>query len=297
MSLYLIILISSTGAQYIDRDLPVDCKGSVGRSHGINKVDVSPSSILTMKYEMWSGIFGLFIKTTTLTSLRRANWRRRVKELKSQLSFFSQLTSKAKAATEASFRVSHLIVKNKKSFQDGEMVKEAFVEAADSLFRDFKNKPEILPSIKALQPSRSTVTRRSEAMAKDLTQQLWKDITDCKCFSLQLDESTDMSDTAQLCIFIRMVFTNMIAKEELLTVLPMKEHTRGEDIFQSFKNFEKTQLPVCKLVSITTDGAPAMVGRSNGFIAKCREDDAFPDFLNYHCIIHQQALCTKMLSM
>ncbi|KAI2644918.1 general transcription factor II-I repeat domain-containing 2-like protein [Labeo rohita] len=129
-------------------------------------------------------------------------------------------------------------------------------------------------------------------MAEDLTQQLWKDITDCECFSLQLDESTDVSDTAQLCIFIRMVFNDMIAKVELLTVLPMKEHTRGEDIFQSFKNFmEKTRLPVCKLVSITTDRA--MVGRSNGFIAKCREDDAFPDFLNYHCIIHQQALCAK----
>ena len=67
-----------------------------------------------------------------------------MKELKSQLlgqqSFFTQATSEAKAATEASFRVSHIIVKNKKSFQDGEMVKEAFIEAADSLFRDFKIK-------------------------------------------------------------------------------------------------------------------------------------------------------------
>lgn len=35
----------------------------------------------------------------------------------------------------------------------------------------------------------------------------------------------------------------------------------------------------------------------NGFITKCRKDDAFPDFLNYHCIIHQQALCAKMLNM
>ena len=90
--------------------------------------------------------------------------KRKVKELKCQLSgqsFFSQLTSKAKATTEASFQVSHLIVKNKKSFQAAEMVKEAFVEAADSLFRDFKNKAEILSSIKALQLSRSTVTRRS----------------------------------------------------------------------------------------------------------------------------------------
>lgn len=26
-------------------------------------------------------------------------------------------------------------------------------------------------------------------------------------------------------------------------------------------------------------------------------DDAFLDFLNYHCIIHQQELCAKMLNM
>ncbi|KAJ4922048.1 hypothetical protein JOQ06_021512 [Pogonophryne albipinna] len=135
-------------------------------------------------------------------------------------------------------------------------------------------------------------------MAEDLTQQLRKDIEDCECFSLQLDESTDVSDTAQLCVFIRMVFTDMTAKEELLTILPMKEHTRGEDIFRTFKNFvDKTKLPMSKLSSITTDGAPAMVGRCNGFIAKCREDDTFPDFLNYHCIIHQHALCAKMLNM
>ena len=105
------------------------------------------------------------------------------------------------------------------------MIKEAFVEAADSLFRDFKNKPEILSSIKVLQLSRSTVTQRCEVMADDLTQQLRRDTADCKCFSLQLDKSTDASDTAQLCIFIQMVFTDMTAKEELLTLLFMKERT------------------------------------------------------------------------
>ena len=148
--------------------------------------------------------------------------KRKVRELQSQLagqqSLFLKPTSTAKAATEASLRVSHAIIKHKKSFQDGEMVKEAFIEAADALFRDYKNKTEIVNAIKAVQLSRSTVTRRCEVMAEDLTQQLLKDIEDCKCFSLQLDESTDVSDTAQLCVFIRMVFTDMTAKEELLTI-------------------------------------------------------------------------------
>lgn len=98
------------------------------------------------------------------------------------------------------------------------------------------------------------------------------------CYSLELDKSTDVNDTAQLYIFILMVFTGMTTKVELLTGLPMNKHTRGEEIFQSCRDFiEKTQRPVCKLVSITTDSPPTMVGHSNGYIAKSREYD---DFLN-----------------
>ncbi|RXN37666.1 general transcription factor II-I repeat domain-containing 2A-like protein [Labeo rohita] len=135
-------------------------------------------------------------------------------------------------------------------------------------------------------------------MAEDVEAQLRKDIEQCECFSLQFDESTDVVDVAQLCVFIRMVFGDMGAKEELLTILPLKGHTRGEDIFQAFMEFvNKTQLPLFKLISITTDGAPAMVGRTNGFIALCKQSEYFPDFLNYHCIIHQQALCGKILNM
>jgi len=80
------------------------------------------------------------------------------------------------------------------------LIKHAFVEAADSLFQDFKTKSEFVSAIKAVQLWRNTVTRRYEMMADDLTQQLRKDKTDCECFSLQLDECMDISDTAQLCV-------------------------------------------------------------------------------------------------
>ena len=107
-----------------------------------------------------------------------------------------------------------------------------------------------------------------------------------------------MVDVAQLCVFIRMVFEDMSTKEELLTILPLKGHTRGEDIFNAFMGFvNEKKLTLFKLISITTDGAPAMVGRTSGFIALCKESESFPDILNYHCIIHQQALCGKILNM
>ena len=85
-------------------------------------------------------------------------------------------------------------------------MKEAFLEAADSLFVDFKNKTEITKAIKEVQLSRITTTRRCEGMAVDVEEQLRKDTDACECFSLQFDESTDIVDVTQLCVFIRMVF-------------------------------------------------------------------------------------------
>ncbi|PNF15078.1 hypothetical protein B7P43_G16511, partial [Cryptotermes secundus] len=115
-------------------------------------------------------------------------------------------------------------------------------------------------------------------------------------FSLQLDESTDISEVAQLCVFVRMVFGDFMVKEEFVKLLPLLERTRGEDIFNVFLKFVKDcNLPLSKLVAITTDGAPSITGRNNGFLALCAKEESFPSVLSYDCIIHQEALCAKVL--
>ena len=121
----------------------------------------------------------------------------KVRDLKAQLAarqsiFTKPKTQANKAATVASYRISHVVAKHKKPFIDGNIGKEAFLEAADSLFDDFKNKAEIVKAIKEVQLSRKTTTRRCEGMAVDVEEQLRKDIDLCECFSLRFDESTDM---------------------------------------------------------------------------------------------------------
>lgn len=87
----------------------------------------------------------------------------KVQELKghiaSQQPIFARPNTKGKAATIASYRVSPVLAKHKKSFKDSEVVKEALVEATDALFGDFKNKSDIVAAIKDVQLSRGTVTR------------------------------------------------------------------------------------------------------------------------------------------
>ncbi|XP_069077106.1 general transcription factor II-I repeat domain-containing protein 2-like [Pleurodeles waltl] len=213
--------------------------------------------------------------------------------LQAQYSIFAKPTKKANAATEASFKVTHHLIKNKATFSDGAIVKEAILIMADSLFKDLKNSPEIMSAISGVQLGANTIARRVSALSANMIVQLERDLKTCKYFSIQCDESVDI---AQLAVFVRMVFEDFTVKEEFLTVLPLKTTNRGSDIHKEVKNyFAKQNVPLEKLVAITTDGSPAMTEHHSGFIANCKADPDFPPLLNYHCIIHQQEVCAKVM--
>lgn len=214
--------------------------------------------------------------------------------LTKQQSLFIKPISQLK--NSASLKIAHLLAKKMKPFVEGEFIKEAMLLSAETLFDDYKNKNEIITAINAVQLSARTVTRRIEIIATDIKSQLNNDIQESVFFSLQLDESTDVSDTSQLCIIIKMVFDDFSMKEEFLKVLPLKGRTRGSDIYSSFKQYlQDDSIPLEKLSAITTDGAPAMKGNNNGLIALCKKDPIFPKFASYHCIIHQEVLCSKVI--
>jgi hypothetical protein len=111
------------------------------------------------------------------------------------------------------------------------VIKECLVVAGELLFNEFKNKTEIYNANKEVQLSRSTVTRRLECMSDDIEQKMRQDLEICEFSSLQLDESTDVSDVSQSLVFIRMVFNDGSIKEELLKTIPLHGKTRDEDIF------------------------------------------------------------------
>lgn len=230
------------------------------------------------------------------TALRKTKVQQLKAQITAQQNSFLKYNTNSKTATIASFKVAETLIKHNKPFQDGEIWKEAFIKAGEELFQNFKNKSEIMTLIKNMSLSRNTVMRRTEGMSRNLEDILHENINKCVVLSLQFDESTDYIGTAQLCVFIRMVFDDMLVTEELLTIIPMHDRTRGQDIFDLFKNYiARTNFPICKLVSITTDGAPAMIGNKSGFVALCKGDDDIPNFIDYHCIIHTQILCSKVL--
>jgi len=76
-------------------------------------------------------------------------------EIDKQQLIFTKPVLKSKVVTITSFRISHVLVKNKKSFQTDEIVIKkiikTFLESANTSFENYKNKSDILPDINNLQ--------------------------------------------------------------------------------------------------------------------------------------------------
>ena len=68
---------------------------------------------------------------------------------------------------------------------------------------------------------------RTEGMCRNLEDILHKNINKCVVLSLQFNKSTDYIGTAQLCFYS--VFDDMLVTEELLTIIPIHDRTRGQD--------------------------------------------------------------------
>lgn len=214
---------------------------------------------------------------------------------KSQQLVFKKVNNEQEAATRASIRVAHLIAKLGKPFADGELVKDCMIAAAEEMC------PDNIKSFKSISLSANTVARRVTDIAKNLSNQLCEKNQYLEWFSLALDESTDVSDTAQVLIFIRGININYEIYEELLDVHSIHGTTTGEDIFKGVESaVEKNRLKWKNLKCITTDGGRNMCGKNKGvvgFILKAVENDGGSKPLIVHCIIHQQSLCGKCLDM
>lgn len=98
------------------------------------------------------------------------------------------------------------------------------------------------------------------------------------------------NNEALLLAYVRFVSKGKII-QEMLFARTLIADTTGESIFNIVK---EKNIPLKNIISIATDGAPAMVGRHRGFIAILKKE--IPDILAIHCVIHRQHLVAKNLS-
>lgn len=146
-------------------------------------------------------------------------------------------------------------------------MKECKQAAASILFQDK------IKEIYDISLSHRTVSRRIGELADYVELNSTQTASSFEYYSLAIDESTDVSDTAQLAIFVRGTDVNFNITEEMLNLQARKDTTTGENIFQELKkSMARFNLKFNKLHGILPDGAPAMVGNKLDLIAKIKSE-------------------------
>uniref|UniRef100_A0A4X2KNG3 SPIN-DOC-like zinc-finger domain-containing protein n=1 Tax=Vombatus ursinus TaxID=29139 RepID=A0A4X2KNG3_VOMUR len=205
--------------------------------------------------------------------------------------FFKNVNSENEAATKVSFQISKEIAAAGKSFTEGDFIKKCLLIAVSGLCPDKKS---VFENISL---SRMTVQQRVADISNNLNDQLNQKTNEFSYYSLAMEESTDLTDTAQLLIFIRGVDENFEVTEELAGLYSMLGQTTGKEIANQVNKCvtEKLGITFENLVAICTDGAPSMCGKNLGAVTLV-EEFAGKKITKYHCIEHWQVLCSRVLN-
>ncbi|KAE9522238.1 hypothetical protein AGLY_017364 [Aphis glycines] len=214
------------------------------------------------KYDKYTGV----ARENVVIDLKR--------KLQTQQNVMVKATTSQQLSLMASYVISNEIAKSKKSLSDGEFIKNCAIKMAKSI-----NENRIASEFEKISLSRRTVTRR---------------IADTDSV-IPLDESTDVSDVSQLLIFVRVISPQFEMYEELLELCSLHGSTKGIDIFNAVKNAIEPFGGFKKMSSVVTDGAKSMVGKNIGFVGLLRKSDINVPAI--HCIIHQEALCGKIMKL
>jgi len=189
----------------------------------------------------------------------------------------------------ASYLVSLRIAQNKKPHTIGEnLIIPAVMDICNLMFgEDFAKKVQSIPL------SNTTVKRRIDEMADNVENQLIKKIKSSDYYSIQIDETTDISKCAQLLTYVRFIDNNQM-KEEMLFCRELESNTTGEEIFNCLDEYVNRYFGWNNCIAVCSDGAASMTDKKSGLITRIKTVN--PEIRSIHCLIHRQALASKKLS-
>jgi len=187
----------------------------------------------------------------------------------------------------ASYDILLEIARNKKSFSDGITIQKCAIKMAKAFKED-----SLAEKIESVPFCRQTIMRRITDINENLCNKLKALIENAVYYSFCLDESTDVCNINQLCIFIKTIQKDFAIHEEMLGLASLHNTTKGIDIYDAFiRIIKEFNINFNKCSAIVTDDAPAMVDLKDNFYGLLKKNNI--TCLTIHCLIHQEALCAN----
>lgn len=216
-------------------------------------------------------------------------FKRKEEHLTRQSATFVRQATVPERALRASFLASFHIARAKKPHTIGE---DLILPATKDIVKELLGE-EAAKKIDAVQLSDNTVSRRIGDMAEDVSAQLLDQVRASEYFALQLDESTDVANAAELLVYIRFISQEMFV-EEILFCKALESRTTGKEIFQVLDEYINSNgLDWSRCVGVCSDGAAAMTGKNSGVTALIKQKA--PNAAFTHCMLHREALVAKRL--
>ena len=167
---------------------------------------------------------------------RDSNYFQRLGEnAKKQLDKTGKQYQQSVGIVTASYEIALLVAKNKKPHT----VAEEFIMPAAKALVKHAIGDEAVSKLNSVSVSNNTIQRRITEMSTEIKEQVITEVQGSKYgFTIQLVESTNVSNYAQLLVYMRYTTKDAI-RSELLLINEMRTTTKGEDVFELVDNFFK----------------------------------------------------------
>uniref|UniRef100_A0A9J7Z8E8 DUF4371 domain-containing protein n=1 Tax=Cyprinus carpio carpio TaxID=630221 RepID=A0A9J7Z8E8_CYPCA len=210
--------------------------------------------------------------------------------LQAQQKVITSLSTQSKVTLKASYMVAARVARSKKAFTIAE---ELILPSAVDMCRELLG-DAAATKIQSIPLSDDTVARRIVDMSDDIECQLVERIKASPYFAIQLDESTDISNSALLLVFVRYCMDSNLC-EDLLFCKELPTRTAADNVMHCLNEyFTEKGLDWKYCSGICTDGAAAMTGKHRGVVKQIQE--RAPEAKWTHCFLHRESLATKHMS-
>nr|XP_031539867.1 zinc finger MYM-type protein 6 isoform X2 [Vicugna pacos] len=214
-------------------------------------------------------------------------------EMECQNSALKKCLLVEKSLVKASYLIAFQIAASKKPFSIAEeLIKPYLVEMCSEVLGSSAG-----DKMKTIALSNNTIGHRIDELSADIEDQLIQKVRESKWFALQIDESSEISNTTLLLCYIRFIdYGCSDIKEELLCCIEMPSQMTDFDVFEVINKYiDSKSLNWKHCVGLCTDGAASMTGRCSGLQAKIQEV-AMNTVAFTHCFIHREHLAAEKLS-